>query len=154
MTGETIMIVEDEGLITLHLIALLKKTGYRVIDPIYSGEMALRVLERSPEPDLILMDIKLAGKLDGIETARKIRQHLPVPLIFVTGYASERMLESMQEVAADRIIFKPFIEEDLLAAVRESLEKRIYNKGAIFKKNGSPDADMDQKSSSGTMIHG
>ena len=124
MTGKTILIVEDEGLITLHLVALLEKTGYRVIDPAYSGEMALRVLEQSPEPDLILMDIKLAGELDGIETARKIRQHFPVPLIFVTAHTSECMLECMREVAPDGIIVKPFLEQDLLAVVREDLHRQ------------------------------
>ena len=64
-----------------------------------------------------------------------------------------------QGVVSGRVAFEPEISEhvglqDLLAAVRETLEKWIDNKGAIFKKNGSPDADMDHKSSSGTMIHG
>ena len=83
MTGETILVVEDDGLIALHLVELLEKAGYRVIDPACSGERALRTLERSPQPDLILMDIGLAGSLDGIETALQIRQKFLIPLIFV-----------------------------------------------------------------------
>jgi CheY-like chemotaxis protein len=124
MTGETILVVEDEGLIAIHLVQILKTAGYHVADPAYSGEMALRALETSPEPDLILMDIKLAGVLDGIETARKIRQRFPVPLIFVTAHTSEHMLERMKEVAPYGIIIKPFIEEDLLALVGKAVNRQ------------------------------
>ena len=125
MTGETILVVEDEGLIALHLIELLEKAGYRVIDPAYSGEMALRTLEKSPKPDLILMDIGLAGSLDGIETAQHIRQRFSIPIIFVTAYTSERTLERMREVAPDGVIIKPFGYEDLLALVRKALDQRV-----------------------------
>ncbi len=121
MTKKTILIVEDEGLITLHMTELLEKAGYRVIGQEYSGEMVLRVLEQSPLPDLILMDIGLAGSLDGIETARQIRQRFSIPLIFVTAYTSERMLERMREVAPDGVIVKPFVESDLLNLVGKTM---------------------------------
>ncbi|MGB7789436.1 response regulator [Methanoregula sp.] len=124
MTGETILVVEDEGLIAIHLVQTLKTAGYHVFDPAYSGEMVLRLLEKSPEPDLILMDIKLAGMLDGIETARKIRQRFSVPLIFVTAHTSEHMLERMREVAPYGIIIKPFIQEDLLALVGKAVNRQ------------------------------
>jgi two-component system, response regulator PdtaR len=124
MTGETILVVEDEGLIAIHLIQILEKAGYRVIGQAYSGEMVLRLLEKSPEPDLILMDIKLAGVLDGIATARKIRQRFSVPLIFVTAHTSEHMLERMREVAPYGIIIKPFIQEDLLALVGKAVNRQ------------------------------
>ena len=123
MTGETILIVEDEGLIALHLTELLENAGYRVNGPVFSGEMALRELEKSPLPDLILMDIGLAGSLDGIDTARKVRQGFPVHLIFVTAYTSERMLERMREVAPDGVIVKPFMDDDLLALVAKSVAR-------------------------------
>ena len=125
MTGETVLVVEDEGLIALHLIKLLENAGYRVIDPAYSGEMAIRILETSPEPDLILMDIGLAGTLDGIETAQRIRQRFSIPLIFVTAYTSEDMLKRMREVAPDGVVIKPFIHEDLLALIRKTIDQRV-----------------------------
>ena len=123
MTGETILVVEDEGLIAMHLTELLEKAGYRVADPAYSGEMVLRALEESPEPDLILMDIGLGGSIDGIETARQIRQQFSVPLIFVTAYTSERMLERIREVAPDGVIVKPFDDEDLLVLVGKTVAR-------------------------------
>jgi len=124
MTGENILVVEDDGLIALHLTELLEKAGYRISGPAYSGEMVLRALEESSEPDLILMDIGLAGSLDGIETAREIRKRFSVPLIFLTAYTTERTLERMQEVEPDGYIIKPFQELDLLALIGKALERR------------------------------
>ncbi len=121
MSGETILVVEDEGLIALHMTEVLEKAGYRVPGPAYSGEMALRALETSPVPDLILMDIGLAGTLDGIETARQIRKRFSIPLIFVTAYTSERMLERIREVAPDGVLNKPFVDEELLALVGKAV---------------------------------
>jgi CheY-like chemotaxis protein len=124
MTGETILVVEDEGLIALHLMELLEKEGYKVTGMAYSGEMVLKSLEKSNKPDLILMDIGLAGSIDGIETARQIRQRYVIPLIFVTAYTSEGTLTRMQEVAPDGVIFKPFLDYDLLALVRKAVDKQ------------------------------
>jgi two-component system, response regulator PdtaR len=123
MTGETILVVEDEGLIALQLTEMLEKAGYRITGTAFSGETALRKLRESPLPDLILMDIGLAGSLDGIETARQVRQGFSLPLIFVTAYASERMLERMREVAPDGVIIKPFMDDDLLALIAKAVAR-------------------------------
>jgi len=124
MTGKIILIVEDDGLIALHLTELLEKAGYQISGPAYSGEMVLRSLEESTKPDLILVDIGLAGLLDGIETALEIRKRFSIPLIFLTAYTSERTLERMREVAPFGYIIKPFQERDLLALVGEALERQ------------------------------
>ena len=124
MTGENILVVEDDGLIALYLTALLEKAGYQVIGLASSGEMVLRMLEEEKKPDLILMDVGLAGSLDGIETALLIRQRFPVHLIFLTGSLSESTLERMQAVKPEGYIEKPFREENLLAVVRKAIEQR------------------------------
>ncbi len=124
MTEATILIVEDDGLIALYLTELLEKAGYRVIGQAYSGEMVLRDLEKSPQPDLILMDIGLAGSLDGIETARQIGQRFSIPLIFLTAYTSESTLDRMKTVAPVGYIVKPFQDKDLLALVRKGVERQ------------------------------
>jgi len=123
MTGETILVVEDEGLIALHLTEMLEKAGYRMAGTVFSGESALRNLRESPLPDLILMDIGLAGSLDGIETARQVRRDFSIPLIFVTAYTSERMLKRMHEVAPDGVIVKPFMDDDLLAVIAKAVAR-------------------------------
>jgi len=117
VTGETILVVEDEGLIALHLTEVLEKAGYRVTGPHYSGEMVLEYLETSPLPDLILMDIVLAGKLDGIETSRQIARKFLIPLIFITAYPSEKVHEQLKELAPDRVVVKPFLDDDLLKVI-------------------------------------
>ena len=129
MTGVTILVVEDDGLIVLYLMGILEKAGYRVLEPVYSGERVLRLLEKSPGPDLILMDVGLAGSLDGIETARQIMQQYSIPLIFITAYTSERTFERMREVEYCGIIAKPFIQEELL----RSIEKAMESKGVLSK---------------------
>jgi DNA-binding response OmpR family regulator len=117
----TIAIVEDEGLIALQMIEVLEKAGYTIFGSFYSGSQAIRALETSRNVDLILMDITLVGTLDGIETARKIRQQLSIPLIFVTAHTSERMQKKMHEVAHNGVIFKPFASEELLALIDRTL---------------------------------
>ena len=124
MTGESILIVEDEGLIALHITEMLEKAGYRVTGPADSGEMVLSKFLIPPMPDLVLMDIALAGKLDGIETARQIRQQFPaLPLIFVTAYSPERTLERLQDLEPDGIIVKPFEDTDLLSLMKKALRR-------------------------------
>ena len=67
MSGETVLVVEDEGLIALHLTELLEKAGFHVVDPVSSGEMDVPDARTVPRTDLILMDIGLSGGFDGIE---------------------------------------------------------------------------------------
>jgi two-component system, response regulator PdtaR len=124
MTGETILVVEDEGLIALHLTELLEKAGFMVKEPAYSGEMVLRDLGKSPLPDLILMDIALAGKLDGIETARRIREKHPIPVIFLTAYSNQNRIEQANAVSPCGYLMKPVMEDELFKAIDRALKSR------------------------------
>jgi CheY-like chemotaxis protein len=123
MSGETVLVVEDDGLIALYLIELLENNGY-FVSSTSSGELALQALKDSPAPDLILMDIGLSGSLDGIETLRQIRKQFSMPVIFITAYTSPAILERIREVAPDGYIVKPFLDKDLLELVRKILDKR------------------------------
>jgi CheY-like chemotaxis protein len=121
MTGESILIVEDEGLIALHLTELLEKSGYRVAGSAFSGETVLKDLESGPLPDLILMDIALGGALDGIETAREIRRRSPIPVVFLTAYSNQNRIDEAAAVSPFGYLTKPVMEKDLLAAIRSAL---------------------------------
>jgi two-component system, response regulator PdtaR len=123
MTGEAILVVEDEGLIAFHMTVLLESAGYRVIGQEYSGEMVLKTLKKSPPPDLILMDIGLAGSIDGIETALQIRQHHDIPIIFLTAYSNITKIEKAKSLSSCGYISKPYMEKDLLAAVENALRR-------------------------------
>src|SRR5665647_2191042 len=124
----TILIVEDEGLIALHISEILAHAGYRVADLLPSGEDALEYLRRSPLPDLILMDIGLAGEYNGIETARRIHEHSDIPVIFLTAYSDQTRIREAGEVSAFERIRKPFTEKDLIAAVETALS---HNKNKV-----------------------
>ena len=125
MTGENILVVEDEGLIALHLTEMMEKAGYRITGLAASGEAVLQELGKPPVPDLILMDIGLSGQIDGIETARRIRQRFSIPIIFVTAYTSDVTLKRMQTISTDGIVFKPFLDEDLLEVIAKAFEPQV-----------------------------
>lgn len=84
-----IMVVEDEIIAALGLLDQLEDWGYEVSEPVMTGEEAVRRAE-AERPDLILMDINLHGKINGIDVAERIGG-LAIPVIFVTGYLDEKM---------------------------------------------------------------
>ena len=121
MTGETIQIVESDGLIALHIVEILKKAGYHVADPANSGEMVLKALEKFPKPDLIVIDIDLVGKFSNIETARRIRQHYDIPILLLTTHWSKNMIEEAKRITSCGCLDKPYQEKDLLAEIENCL---------------------------------
>jgi len=123
MTDKSILVVEDDGLIALRISELLTKAGYNVRDPLPSGEEALEELASPPYPDLILMDIGLMGKLNGIETVRKLRERLDIPVLFLTAYSDDRRIAQAINLKAEGYILKPFGEKDLLLAVERALHR-------------------------------
>lgn len=122
MTGESILIVEDDGVIALRIHELLTKAGYQVSDPVAFGEDAIELIARAP-PDLVLMDIELMGYIDGIETARQIRQRSDIPVIYLTAYADDRRLAQVKETAPYGYIVKPFMDRELLATIDMALHR-------------------------------
>jgi two-component system, response regulator PdtaR len=118
----SILIVEDEGLIALHLQELLQKAGYDVPDMVPSGEDAIECM-RASIPDLILMDITLDGKLDGIETARHIRKSSDIPIIFLTAHSESKRLMEAEDLAPYGFLGKPFDLSDVVSAVEKALHR-------------------------------
>ncbi|SIP87514.1 Response regulator receiver domain-containing protein [Alkalispirochaeta americana] len=101
-----VLIVEDEVFIALHLALELEAEGHCVVDRVASGQEALRCL-RSRPVDLVLMDIGLAGPLDGIQTAGQIRDFSRVPIVFMTGYADRLHQEAVTAVDPLGCLVKP-----------------------------------------------
>jgi CheY-like chemotaxis protein len=118
-----ILIVEDEGLIALHIEEMLSHAGYEVAALFPSGEDALAYLATSPPPDIILMDIGLGGILSGIETARRIRAKADIPVIFLTAYNDPPRLSEAAEVSPYGYLTKPFVDKDLVAALQAALSQ-------------------------------
>jgi len=115
-----VLIVEDEGLIALDLVSHLQQFGYQVIGQAVTAEEALRVMEKNL-PDLVLMDIVLKGRMDGIEAAEIIRSRWGLPVVFVTANADEERLERIKPVNPFGFIIKPFSEHDIKVTLEMTL---------------------------------
>jgi two-component system, response regulator PdtaR len=92
-----ILVVDDEAIITMQLEERLHGMGYTVVGMAASGEDAIEKARRL-SPDLILMDIVMPGKLNGIEAAQTIINELDIPVVFVTSYADDTIIEKAKQV--------------------------------------------------------
>jgi CheY-like chemotaxis protein len=122
MGNPTIMIVEDEVVVAMELEEKLKDMGYQVGAIVASGEAAVSGAEANP-PDLILMDIRLQGKVDGIQAARLIRNRHDVPVIYLTAYADDATLNRAKLTDPFGYLIKPFSEKELRTTIEISLYK-------------------------------
>ena len=125
MNGKGILIVEDENIVALDMRMRLESLGYSVIGVVDNGNSALDFVSHVA-PDLVLMDIKLKGGTDGIETARLVREHIEVPVIFVTAFTDEGTLERAKLASPYGYIVKPFHERELRIAIELALYKFQY----------------------------
>ncbi len=117
---QKIMIVEDEALAVMALRMVLRTLGYEVAEAAASGEKALAIIRRE-KPDLVLMDVMLVGELSGIETVVRMRQWHAAPVIFMTGYRDQELIESLGRIAQATCLFKPFTPDDVARAVSQAL---------------------------------
>ncbi len=106
MKTARIMIVEDEIITAMALKQSLEDDGYEVCPLITSGKDALEKAE-SERPDIVLMDINILGKMDGVETAEKIFSIFGIPTVFMTGYDENDVREKIKLVASARYLIKP-----------------------------------------------
>jgi signal transduction histidine kinase len=121
-SGLRVLVVEDEALIALDLERRLMRLGFASVDVRNSGEGALEALALRPT-DLVLMDIHIRGAIDGIETARLIRQVDDVPVIFLTAFADEATVQRAAETSASGYLLKPVDDGALAATVRVAVER-------------------------------
>ena len=115
-----ILLVEDETLIAVGLSLQLEGAGYRVCGQIATGEGAIQAAAET-EPDLIIMDVNLAGGVDGIEAAKRILQHRPTLIIFITGYLDAEIDARVKKLAPAGLLRKPLRFQDLHALIEKQL---------------------------------
>ena len=122
MSSATILIVEDEGIIARDIRQQLVELGYEVVGDTPTGEDAL-TLTAELKPTLVLMDIHLAGKMDGIEAAQAIRKQFGTPVVFLTAFAGAETLERAKLTEPFGYIIKPFDERYLHTVIEMALYK-------------------------------
>lgn len=118
----SVLVVEDEGLIAQDIQAVLEQLGYRVSGLASSGVEALELASLSTA-DLVLMDIKIHGDIDGIETAEKIRQLFRVPVVYLTAHADTPTVDRAKVTEPFGYIVKPFTRSDIKVAIEMALTR-------------------------------
>lgn len=128
-----ILIVEDEVIVARNIEKRLISAGYKVAGIASSGEEAIE-LAASLKPDLVLMDIKLKGKMDGIDAANAIRNSCRLPIIYLTSYADEETFQRAKKTEPFGYLIKPFELKELSRSVDMALYKNKINNELLENK--------------------
>ena len=127
MSKATILIVEDDAILALDLQRTLLRLDYTVAGPLASGEEALALLSGKPA-DLVLMDIELAGAMNGIAAAEMIHRNVGIPVVFLTGFSQDPLLEQAKIAAPYGYLIKPVPERELSATLEMALHRRMLDR--------------------------
>ncbi len=117
-----VMVVDDEAVISMQLEERLEAMGYDVVGTASSGEEAVD-MAIDLRPDIILMDIVMPGKLDGIQASEMIKAELDIPVIFLTAYTDEKFIDKAKDVEPFGYIVKPFQEKEIRACIEIAIFK-------------------------------
>ncbi|WP_407355150.1 response regulator [Methanolobus sp. WCC5] len=128
-----ILVVEDESIIGLNIKKKLKNFGYTVPAIVSTGKEAIKMAEIT-FPDLVLMDVRLKGDMDGVDTAEEIRKSFDIPIIYLTAYSDDEVLEKAKRTEPYGYIVKPFKADDLHSNIEMALYKHKMEKGAHKKE--------------------
>lgn len=120
----TIFLVEDENIVAEDLRERLEKNNYEVIGVADSGKIAIEQVQQR-RPDLLLMDVRVKGELNGIETAIVIQSFFedPIPVVFLTGF-SEKSFPYLKVLDDYIYINKPYSEALLIGAIERALQQK------------------------------
>jgi len=121
MEKAKILIVEDEAIIAMEVESQLQSLGYEVTSIVDTGEKAIKKAKED-KPDIILMDIRIKGEMDGIDTAEAIRSQFGIPVIFSTAYLDEDRIDRAKITMPFGYVLKPIQERDL----KVTLEMALY----------------------------
>jgi len=127
MKNACIMIVEDESIVAKDIQASLKNLGYTVVAVAASGEEALAKVGDA-KPDLVLMDVMLKGKMDGIEAAGYIRERYKIPVVYLTAYTDDETLRRAKISEAFGYLLKPFEDRELRTTIEIALYKHTMER--------------------------
>jgi len=122
MAKAHILIVEDESIIALDIKSTLENLGYAVMGIVASGAEAIRIAGEG-HPNLVLMDIRLKGGMDGVQAAEQIRADFDVPVVYLTAHADDTTLQRAKVSQAFGYILKPFEDRELHTTIEIALYK-------------------------------
>ena len=130
MSKAKILIVEDNSQFSTLLARLLEKEHYHILAIVSTGELAVeKAFELSP--DLILMDIELDGKMNGLDVSQKIHQHIDTPVVYLTGHGDESIIQQAYSIGVYGYIQKPVEPRELFFVIEMALYKHKAEKELI-----------------------
>ena len=141
MSGERILVVEDESIMAMLIKRKLQNWGYNIVGWVDTGEDAVSKAKET-KPDLILMDIVIKGSMDGIEAAQQIRDTLDIPIIYLTAYSDDEVLKRAKETEPYGYLIKPFREGEVHANIEMAIYKHSSEKKKQFEIKNSVFADF------------
>src|SRR5918995_7384188 len=129
MSAAGLLIAEYENSVAQDLKVLLEALGYRVIDIAYSGEEAIEKTE-TLRPNLVLMNTRLKGAIDALETGSHIGDNQDIPIVYMVDYGSQATIRRAGTTAPFGYIFRPFDEKQIFATIetaliRHQLERKL-----------------------------
>jgi two-component system, response regulator PdtaR len=133
MTQATILVVEDEGIVAQEIKSRLEKSGYTVCAVAHDGETAVAQAEKM-RPDLVLMDIRLKGGMDGIEAAGQIRERFNLPVVYLTAYTDPATLERAKVMEPFGYVVKPFETRSLMVSIEIALHRHRSESERIYRE--------------------
>lgn len=116
-----VVVAEDESLIRLDIVEILRDNGYDVVGEAGDGETAVR-LATELKPDLVVMDVKMP-QLDGISAAERLAKDHIAPVVLLTAFSQKELVERASEAGAMAYVVKPFTPNDLLPAIEIALSR-------------------------------
>ncbi|MFW5987258.1 MAG: response regulator [Methanohalophilus sp.] len=122
MNNSRILVVEDEAIVAMVIKRRLKDLGYIVSGVASTGKDAITKVEGT-FPDLVLMDIRLKGDMDGIEATKIIKDRFSLPVVYLTAHSDDVTFKKAKETDPDGYILKPFTEKDLSTTIEIALHK-------------------------------
>lgn len=152
MGKSRILVVDDERVVSLDIQAALKRLGYSVAGAAVTGEQSVDMAGKL-RPDLVLMDVKLQGEMDGIEAAERISRLFDVPVIFLTAYSDEDTLARAKMSGPFGFLLKPFEERDLHSAIEVALYKHQMEQDLHRAKRAAEAANEAKTSFLATISH-
>ena len=117
-----ILIAEDEAISALSMQRELTRSGYDVCEMVSTGEEAVERVKQE-KPDLVIMDVILNGRVNGIAATMEIRLRSDIPIVFITGYEEGELIERIKSVKSSTHLIKPFTPKALKSAITQALQK-------------------------------
>jgi PAS domain S-box-containing protein len=130
-----ILIVEDESIVAWDIKETLEKLGHQVVDLVVSGAEAIQSVTTS-HPELVLMDIRLAGAMDGIAAAEEIYDRFKIPVVYLTAHADDRTLARATQTNPFGYIIKPFRSQTLQSTIQVAIQRHQREASAQIDRSG------------------